>query len=109
MDNHQEPIQAPSTSNARELTLRILENLIGGHAPQNITVRLWDGSYWPEAGPKSATIVLNRPSALKEMLLPGSEAGVGEAYLHAAFDIEGDIEAAFELEDVLVAQTEGWS
>ncbi|MCE0499079.1 MAG: cyclopropane-fatty-acyl-phospholipid synthase family protein [Methylacidiphilales bacterium] len=109
MDHHQEPVESTAASEARELTLRILESLTGGQAPQTINVRLWDGSYWPEAGPKPATIVLNRPSALKEMLLPGSEAGVGEAYLHAAFDIEGDIEAAFELEDVLVAQTEGWS
>ena len=108
--HHQETADGPASSPAaRELTLRVLNSLTHGRPPENINVRLWDGMYWPDATPKAATIVLNRPSALKEMLLPGSEAGVGEAFIHSAFDIEGEIAAAFELEDILVAQTAGWS
>jgi cyclopropane-fatty-acyl-phospholipid synthase len=43
------------------------------------------------------------------MLLPGTEAGVGEAYIHGAFNVEGEMEAAFEMADRLIEQTEGWS
>ncbi|HUB66049.1 MAG TPA: cyclopropane-fatty-acyl-phospholipid synthase family protein [Candidatus Methylacidiphilales bacterium] len=109
MVDDQESVEAVSIQAHKELTLRILESLTNGQKPANINVRLWDGSYWPDEAPKAATIVLNRPSALKEMLQKGSEAGVGEAYIRSAFDIEGDIEAAFELEDILVTQTGGWS
>jgi hypothetical protein len=95
-------------SDAREVTLLILESLTQSGKPQRINFRLWDGAHWPDDQPKAATFVLNRPSALKEMLLAGTEAGLGEAYIHSAFDIEGDLEAAFELGDILIAQTEGW-
>jgi cyclopropane-fatty-acyl-phospholipid synthase len=43
------------------------------------------------------------------MLLPGTEAGAGEAYLDLAFDLEGNIEAAFELADHLMERTNGWT
>jgi cyclopropane-fatty-acyl-phospholipid synthase len=109
MMNHLLTTEAPSAAITKELTLRILGSLAQGQELQRINVRLWDGSYWPDAHPKAATIVLNRPSALKEMLLAGTEAGVGEAYIHSAFDVEGDVEAAFELADLIIAQTEGWS
>lgn len=109
MTNYQQSTEASSAAIAKELTMRILGSLTQGQELQRINVRLWDGSHWPDARPKAATIVLNRPSALKEMLLAGSEAGVGEAYIHSAFDIEGDFEAAFELGDILISQTEGWS
>ena len=109
MAHQLETTETSSATIAKELTLQILSHLAQGQEPQRIRVRLWDGSHWPDAHPKAATIVLNRPSALKEMLLAGTEAGVGEAYIHAAFDIEGDFEAGFELADILIAQTEGWS
>jgi len=93
------------------LTLRILEELIGSAPLQRVRVRLWDGSYWPDNAPASfvATWVLNHPGALREMLLPNSQSALGEAYLQNDFDVEGDMEAAFELADIIRAQTEGWS
>jgi cyclopropane-fatty-acyl-phospholipid synthase len=93
----------------RELSLRILSGIAEGHELRRVNVRLWDRTYWPDAQPRAATIVLNRPSALREMLLPGTEAGVGEAYIRGAFDVEGDFEAAFELAEILIKQTDGWS
>ena len=94
---------------AKEITEQILASITDGQPLERVNVRLWDGSHWPTAQPKDATIVLNRPSALKEMLLPGTEAGVGEAFIHSAFDVEGDIESAFELGDLIIARTAGWS
>jgi cyclopropane-fatty-acyl-phospholipid synthase len=98
-----------SADSAKEVTLRILEGLTEGCALRRLNVRLWDGSYWPDTNPKPATLVLNRPSALKEMLLSGTEAALGAAFLYQAFDIEGETEAAFELGDLILRQTEGWT
>jgi cyclopropane-fatty-acyl-phospholipid synthase len=42
------------------------------------------------------------------MISPGTEAGLAEAYLHNDFDIEGDIEAAFEVADFLLAHLGDW-
>src|SRR5439155_26688570 len=80
----------------RETTLRILDQTFGrvpGGTP--LRVRLWDGTLWPDAERTAvATIVLARPTALREMLLPGTEVGLARAYLHGAFDVEGSLEAA---------------
>ena len=65
---------------AKEITLQILEGLTEGEALRRLNIRLWDGSYWPDASPKAGTLVLNRPSALKEMLLSGTEAALGAAF-----------------------------
>jgi cyclopropane-fatty-acyl-phospholipid synthase len=94
---------------AKELTLKVLDGIAAGRPLEKVAVRLWDGTLWPDAAPRAATVVLTRPSALKEMLLDGTEAGVGEAYIHGAFNIEGWMEAAFEFGDRIIEQTEGWS
>ena len=43
------------------------------------------------------------------MFLPGTEVGLAEAYLHNHFDIEGDIEAAFDIADFLLTRREDWT
>ncbi len=93
----------------RDHTVEILEKLTDNQPLQSVNFRLWTGEHWPSPEPKPATVVLNRPSALREMLSGGSEVALGEAYLNEAFDVEGDFEAAFEFGDLLAAQTQGWS
>src|SRR5690606_38291322 len=56
-----------------------------------------------------ATLRLNHPGALRAMLSAGTEVALAEAYLRNDFDVEGDLEAAFELADVISAQTAGWT
>jgi cyclopropane-fatty-acyl-phospholipid synthase len=92
---------------ACETTLEILKTLTKQEDLEEVHFRLWNHSFWPDPIPRAATIVLNRPSALKEMLLAGTEAGLGEAYIHSAFEIEGDFEAAFRFGDSLMAQVKG--
>ena len=43
------------------------------------------------------------------MFLNATELSLGEAYLYDDFDVEGDIEAAFDLGDYLLGQTRGVS
>ena len=98
-----------STDSAVDLSLDILEKITAGNPIQSLNVRLWNGTYWPDQSPKPATLVLNRPSALREMLAGGSEMAVAEAYLREAFDVEGDMVAAFEWADILAVHTGAWT
>lgn len=93
---------------AKDVTLRLLDELfrVGG-VPQ-IGVRLWDGSTWPKDLSTAATVILNHPGALRAMFLPGKELGLAEACLYDDCNIEGDCEAVFDLVENLAADTSGW-
>lgn len=93
---------------AAAITRRLLARLFVGPAAQQVGVRLWDGSAWPDAAPRPVTLALKHPGALRAMLLPGTELGLAEAYLYDDFDILGDIEAVFGLADALAAAAAGW-
>ena len=96
--------------NAPESVSReILDASIGAETLEKVNFRLWDGSFWPRSGSFAATVMLNRPSALREMFLGESESSIGEAYLNGAFDVKGEMEAAFELADHLMQTTDGWT
>jgi hypothetical protein len=71
-----------AASRAKELTLNGLQELFAPAAAQCVAVRLWDGTPWPDAVPRPATLVLNHPGALRAMLQPGTELGLAEAYLY---------------------------
>ncbi len=97
-----------SFEQAAIVTRRLLARLFIGPAAQQVSVRLWDGTLWPDDAPRPATLVLKHPGALRAMFLPGHELGLAEAYLYHDFDIIGDIEAVFGLADALAAATAGW-
>jgi cyclopropane-fatty-acyl-phospholipid synthase len=97
-----------SNEEATRLTLQLLNELLGGQAARRIGVRLWDGTHWPDEAPRPVTLILKHPGALRAMFLPGNELGLAEAYLYDDFDIEGDIEAVFELADAVSEATSGW-
>ena len=82
---------------ATRLTLDLLDRLFPPDSRQQVGVRLWDGTPWPDDGPRPATVVLRHPGALRAMLLPGTEVGLGEAYLYDDIDIEGSAESVFAL------------
>jgi cyclopropane-fatty-acyl-phospholipid synthase len=92
-------VQNNTKDPAVELTIRLLHDLFKDDVLQNLGVRLWDGTRWPDDHPRPATLLLNHPGALRSMLLPGTEVGLGEAYLYNDFDVEGNLEAVFGLAD----------
>lgn len=94
---------------AVSLTLKLLDQIFSSAANKDIGVRLWDGTCWPDAQPKKATIVLKNPGALRAMFLPGTELELAEAYLFDDFDVEGDIIQVFDLEEIVVEATSGFS
>ena len=83
---------------SRNVSLHILNTLLAG--VPDIAVQLWDGQIWGSPAPK-VTLVLNHPGALREMLLSGSEMGMSEAYLYDEIDFDGNMEAVFDLAQVL--------
>jgi cyclopropane-fatty-acyl-phospholipid synthase len=90
-----------STTDAAQITRQVLGELFGSGA-QALSVRLWDGTSWPDEAPRRATLVLNHPGALRAMLVPGTDLSMGEAYLYDDIDIQGDIESVFGLADHLM-------
>ena len=91
-----------------EKTLHVLSEIFSDCALEKVAVRLWDGTSWPDNRPRAAVLALTHSGALAQMFWQGTEIGIAEAYLHNDFDIEGDIEAAFEIADFLLARLGDW-
>jgi cyclopropane-fatty-acyl-phospholipid synthase len=81
-----------------------LEALLADCPKRDFQVRLWEGTTWGAAQQPRFTLALKHPGALRAMFSRPSELTLGEAYIYDDFDIEGDIEAAFELTDYLLRQ-----
>lgn len=82
-----------------QITLSLLHDLFDSYHPRDFAVRLWDGSVWEqeEGQPRNFMVVLQHPGALRKMFLPPGELTLGEAYIYDDFDVEGNLEAAFQL------------
>ena len=91
---------------ASMLTLQLLNELgfDTDDYSRQVGVRLWNGTLWPDNTLRPVTLVLNRPGALRQMFLSGTELGLAEAYLYDDFDIEGNVEVAFGLAETLNEQ-----
>ena len=97
-----------SEKTVEEKTRHALSAIFADCSLDKISVRLRNGAMWPDARPREATLALKHREALGRMFLPGTEVGLAEAYLHNDFDIEGDIEAAFEVADFLLTHLGDW-
>src|SRR6266403_4318395 len=101
-------MRATSQESAQQQTCHVLNEIFADCPLDKVAVRLWDGTAWPDARARAAVLVLKHPDALARMFLPGTEVGLAEAYLHNDFDIEGDIQSAFEIADFLLAHLGDW-
>ena len=99
------PAQMRSAALARHIqsARTIMEILFGPPAMRAFAVRYPDGSTDPAGAPSPLfTLVLTRAGSLSRMFWPPSERSVGEAYLRGDYDIEGSLEAAAGLADLLI-------
>ena len=87
---------------ALPINSQLMDTLLAGYPRRDFRVRLWDGATWGAAKESRFTLVFKHPGALHAMFSSPSELTLGEAYIHDDFDIEGDIEAAFDLADYLL-------
>lgn len=76
----------------------VLEGLFGPPRERPFDVRFWDGAtdHGMDPNPRF-TLVLNRPAALRRMLLPPSEVSLVESYISGDIDIDGSMEAGAAL------------
>src|SRR3954471_13985344 len=80
----------------------VLTALFGEPGQRAFDVRFWDGTVDRGANPSPPfTMVLNRPAALRRMLLPPNELSIVESYLAGDVDIDGSMEAASNLAEAI--------
>jgi cyclopropane-fatty-acyl-phospholipid synthase len=80
----------------------VLTALFGEPHQRSFDVKFWDGSVDRGNSPRPPfTFVLNRPAALRRMLLPPNELSIVESYLSGDVEIEGSMEAASNLADMI--------
>jgi cyclopropane-fatty-acyl-phospholipid synthase len=84
-----------------DANVRFLDGLFRGRIPERVGFKFWDGSTWPDDRPREARLVLKHAGSVRAMFDAGTEKAIAEAFLRDDLDIEGDIESAFELVDVL--------
>src|SRR5688572_16925165 len=97
-----------TTAPATETAVSFLNHLFAHTRLERVSIRLWDGTYWPDDKPRAATVVLKHAGALRGMLAAGTAKGLGEAYLRDDFDVEGDIDQALELALALERRPADW-
>lgn len=83
----------------------VMALVFGPVATRTFDIRYWNGSV--EHGGASTTgfrLGVNRPGALRRMLLPPSELSIVESYLSGDVDIDGELESAMGLADEIGAR-----
>src|SRR6476646_10238178 len=84
---------------------QVIALVFGPVARRHFDVRYWDGSV--EHGSTTTTrfrLGVNRPGALRRILLPPNELSIVESYLSGDIDIDGELEAAMGLADEIGAR-----
>jgi cyclopropane-fatty-acyl-phospholipid synthase len=80
----------------------VLLAVFGEPQQRSFDVKFWAGSVDHGSNPRPPfTLVLNRPAALRRMLLPPNELSIVESYLSGDVEIEGSMEAASNLADAI--------
>ena len=80
----------------------VLAAILGEPHERSFDVKFWDGSIDRGRNPRAPfTMVFNRPAALRRMLLPPNELSIAESYLSGDVDIEGSMEAASNVTDMI--------
>src|SRR3954469_2219929 len=94
---------APRRDPAVAATVAALDLVFGADAERNYDIRLWDGTVGRGTREPRADFALNvrRRGALRRMLLPPSELSIVEAFISNDIDIEGNVESAMGLGDVV--------
>jgi cyclopropane-fatty-acyl-phospholipid synthase len=88
---------------AVEISLDLLDAITADYPRRDFAVRLWNGDTWGNTRSPRFTLVLKHAGALRRMLSGANELTLGEAYIYDDFEVEGNLEAAFEFGDYLLA------
>ena len=91
--------RAPSV----DITLELLDTLLADYPRRDFAIRLWSGDIWGNSASPRFSLVLKHPGSMRHMILGANQLSLGEAYIYDDFDVEGDLEAAFDFADYLTA------
>jgi cyclopropane-fatty-acyl-phospholipid synthase len=90
------------TSGALQHSREVLATLFGPPDRRGFAVRYWDGTVeGVRHGRAPFTLRIERPGALRRMLLPPNDLSINEAYLSGDVDIDGRVEDAATLGDAI--------
>src|SRR6478609_3173343 len=93
-----QPAAVPYDDWAASRCRGVLAAIFGDPGQRPFDVRFWDGTVDRGANPNPPfTLVLNRPAALRRMLLPPNELSIVESFISGDVDIDGSMEAASQL------------
>lgn len=83
-----------------------LDELFQGYEGPPFEMRLWDGWRWTcrRGEAPACTIVVADPAALTALLAKPSELTLGEAFIHSALDVEGDLFSVFAVAEHLIGR-----
>ena len=97
----EEDAQSRSYEGALSRCRVVLAALFGDPRGRSFDVKFWDGSIDRGILGAPFTLVFNRPASLRQMLLPPNELSIVEAYIGGDVDIEGSLEAASNLGEMI--------
>lgn len=92
----------PRLRETHDDTAEIVSTLLADFGPHNFQVRLWNGYVWGERARPAFILSLNHPRVLRTLYWSPSELSLGESYLRGDFEVDGDLEAAFDVADYLL-------
>ena len=87
----------------RPIISHVLDEWLADYGKHEFRMRLWDGTIWGISDKPRFTLVVKTPEALRTLFVSPTELHLGEAYIAGTFDVEGDLEAAFDLGDYLLS------
>ena len=86
-----------------DITFELLDTILADYPRRDFAIRLWNGDTFGNPENPRFMLLLKHPGSLRRMLFGANQLTLGEAYIYDDFDVEGDLEAAFELGDYLTA------
>ena len=96
--------QRGSLANYARTAGDLLQLIFSGYRG-HVAVRLWDGAYAVGNANARCSLVLNKPSPLRDLILHRDLLGLAEAHLAGDVEVEGDLEPLFELLDFFQARS----
>jgi len=88
----------------RPIVSHAIDELLTSCGNPDFQVRTWDGTIWGALQNPKFVLVLKNPEGLRRLLEPATEVSLGEAFIAGELDVEGDLEAAFDLGDYLLSR-----
>ena len=86
-----------------DISAQLLDAIAADYPRCDFAVRFWNGETWGNGHKPRFTFLLKHPGALRRMLFGANELTLGESFIYDDFDVEGDLEAAFDFAEYLLA------